>query len=712
MSRLSDLIRQAKAADSQLGADLEREFRALTKRRSFGLVFERHQPEAVELAGRTVRKGDKVRVLPPRGSRSRGDQRLWTVTGFEGRGEKRVVKLIEAAQVDAPEAGTALVADLVVVAEFRDHIYPGLVETGRVEHGGNKPFHTVINAENYHALEMLTYTHRHAIDAIYIDPPYNTGAKDWKYNNDYVEADDDYRHSKWLAMMERRLLIARELLNPDDSVLIVTIDEKEYLRLGLLLEQVFPEANIQMVTTCIKPSGSQRADEFSRVEEYVFFVMFGDARPTSSLSDMLRDPVGGVEEATVTWHGLRRRGSTDWRRSHRPNGFYPLFIDSSGSLHSVGEPIPAAQDRSEVDAPDGTWAAWPLDPSGEEGRWQISPARLREQLEEGTAALRTADRSSGSCSVIYLKSGDLRRIRDGVFETDGRDAEGKLNIVPTRTPSRRAKTMWLMPSHDASTHGTALLSKFVPGTGFPFPKSLYAVEDTLRFFVGTKPDAVILDYFAGSGTTTHAAMKLNRQDGGRRQCIAVTNNEVAASEQSRLRREGLRPGDPDWESLGICDYITKPRITSAITGKTPDGEPIRGEYKFTDEFPMSEGFNENAAFFTLTYEGPLSAAHHRAFARIAPMLWLRAGARGPLITEIGDKGWDLTHVYGVLDDLDTAARFVTEVKATPGVTMAYIVTDDDLAFQMVCRELPKGVRPVQLYESYLRNFEINSGRFA
>ena len=149
---------------------------------------------------------------------------------------------LEQLDQDEPETKTVSIDDLVVVAEFKDTIYPGLVETGRVQRGGDKPFHTVINAENFHALELLTYTHRHAIDAIYIDPPYNTGAKDWKYNNDYVEADDDYRHSKWLAFMERRLDLAKELLNPDDSVLIVTIDEREIHRLGLLLEQIFPEA--------------------------------------------------------------------------------------------------------------------------------------------------------------------------------------------------------------------------------------------------------------------------------------------------------------------------------------------------------------------------------------------------------------------------------------------------------------------------------------
>src|SRR5690606_20082079 len=176
----------------------------------------------------------------PRGTTQRGDQRLWRVTRIEGDGEARMaqITLIDA---ETPETADVAVADLVVVAEFRDFIYPGLVSTGRVSRGDDKPLHTVINGENFHVLEALTYTHRGKIDAIYIDPPYNTGARDWKYNNDYVESEDLYRHSKWLAMMERRLQVSKTLLDPSESLLVVTIDEKEYLRLGLLLEQVFPE---------------------------------------------------------------------------------------------------------------------------------------------------------------------------------------------------------------------------------------------------------------------------------------------------------------------------------------------------------------------------------------------------------------------------------------------------------------------------------------
>jgi adenine-specific DNA-methyltransferase len=165
MSRLTDLIWQVKQRDAQLGTDLEREFKALSARREFGLNFERHRPEAVELPQQVVRKGDKVRILPKRGSMDRGDQRLWRVLRVEKDGGNRVahLELIGGFQQETMLERTG---DLVVVAEFRDLIHPGMVSTGRVEHGSDKPFHTVINGENYHVLKALTYTHQGKVDAI------------------------------------------------------------------------------------------------------------------------------------------------------------------------------------------------------------------------------------------------------------------------------------------------------------------------------------------------------------------------------------------------------------------------------------------------------------------------------------------------------------------------------------------------------------------
>ena len=196
MSRLSDLLRAAKQIDPQLGADLEAEIRPLQERLPFGLNFERHAPEAVELAGHKIRKGSKVRILSPRGSTVRGDQRLWRVESLSG-------GIAEVSHLNGSSEETVSVAadDLILVAEFRERIYPGLRPDGTVQRGDDKPFHTVINGENFHVLEQLTFTHEKSVDAIYIDPPYNSGARDWKYNNDYVEGDDLYRHSKWLAFM-------------------------------------------------------------------------------------------------------------------------------------------------------------------------------------------------------------------------------------------------------------------------------------------------------------------------------------------------------------------------------------------------------------------------------------------------------------------------------------------------------------------------------
>lgn len=149
---------------------------------------------------------------------------------------------------------TLPVDELVTVAKFGEPIYPYLEKLDQVEHAPGDPlWHIVMEAENFHALQLLAYLYPHKCDCLYLDPPYNTGAKDWKYNNNYVDGNDQYRHSKWLSFMKHRLELAKRLLNPRDSVLIVTIDEKEYLHLGMLLEDMFPDATVQMISSVINP---------------------------------------------------------------------------------------------------------------------------------------------------------------------------------------------------------------------------------------------------------------------------------------------------------------------------------------------------------------------------------------------------------------------------------------------------------------------------
>ncbi len=698
MSRLTDLIAQAKAKDSQFGADLEREVKALSSRLPFGLNFERHSPEAVELPLRPIRKSDKVRVLPLRGSVKKGDQRLWQVKDIH---KAKKVAEIELTDSDAVEKQTVSMDELVVVAEFRDIIYPGLVSTGKVERGGDQPFHTVINGENYHVLKALTYTHRGKVDAIYIDPPYNTGAKDWKYNNDYVESDDQYRHSKWLAMMERRLLVAKDLLNPADSVLIVTIDEKEYLRLGLLLEQVFTDARVQMVSITTNPKGASRPDMFARVDEFAYFVLIGN----SAVSGIA---VSDSEGQAVRWPYLRRSDEQSMR-GNRPRQFYPVFVDPvTSKITGVGEPLAHDVARETILPPPGVVAVFPVRDDGVEMEWGLTGPSLMKAVRAGFARATRAN-SLQPYAISYLTGPAINKVESGEYVVSGIREDGTKLVIAPAGKTTRPTTVWVESRHSAPDHGKKVVGALLPTRSFPFPKSLYVVEDSLRLFVANKREATILDFFSGSGTTAHSVMRLNHQDDGRRQCISVTNNEVAADEQEALRGQGLRPGDAEWEQHGICDYITKPRVAAAITGKTPVGDAIKGDYKFTDEFPMSEGFEANAEFFTLTYEARNAVNHNLAFSRVAPLLWLRAGSQGKRIDKLPANGWEVVDTYGLLTEVDQATTFLKALQKASDLRMAYIVTDDDRRFQAIAKRLPRTVEPVRLYESYLTNFSFTSG---
>lgn len=315
----------------------------------------------------------------------------------------------------------------------------------------------------------------------------------------------------------------------------------------------------------------------------------------------------------------------------------------------------------------------------------------------------------GTRSVSYLQKGMLEKIRKGDISIIGKTLEGSLVLAyKDSMGTKKPATVWNMVSHSASEHGSSFIKAMLPGRKFTYPKSLYAVEDTLRFVVAGKPDALVLDFFAGSGTTAHAVMRLNHQDGGHRRCILVTNNEVSADEEKTLIEQGYRHGDPEWERLGICEYVTKPRVTAAITGRMPEGEPIKGDYKFTDEFPMAEGFEENAIFYELTYQNEASVELDQAFEAIAPLLWMKAGSRGRCITE-RKPDFDIADTYAILFDYRHVRRFLEELENHEGIRLACIVTDQESRFRDVAGRLPEGIEPLRLYESYLRSFRFMQG---
>jgi adenine-specific DNA-methyltransferase len=335
---------------------------------------------------------------------------------------------------------------------------------------------------------------------------------------------------------------------------------------------------------------------------------------------------------------------------------------------------------------------------------------LQKTLDKGFVRVSKKDDSDLQPYVFsYLTHPNIKKVTDGKLTISGERDDGSLIVIDPTGKKSRPTTTWNNNSHEAGAYGTSLLGALIPNRKFPFPKSLYAVQDTLELIVRDNKQAIILDFFSGSGTTAHAVMRLNHLDGGSRQSISITNNEVSAEEQRSLRERNLRPGDADWEKWGICEYITKPRIKAAITGETPEGNLIEGEYKFNDEFPISNGFSENVEFFTLSYESPISISHNLAFERIASLLWLRAGSFGKRISQLPINGWDLVEAYGVLIDLDKSNEFSQAINISETSKIAYIVTNDDRRFQAVARQMPDLIEPVRLYESYLNNFQFANG---
>jgi len=591
VSRLTELLARAELKNPVLGRELAEEVRKLVDRRTFGLAFEHHIPETVQLPGRRARRGDKVRFI------DKSDEQTWRIIRIRRDGEARIATLVDAADPKSTDPITASAANLVVVADFREPIYPGLRSTERVEHGGDKPYSIVVNSENFHALEAMMFAYGGSVDLIYIDPPYNTEATTWKYNNKYVDENDDYRHSKWLAFMERRLKLAKKLLNPSRSVLLVTIDDNEIHRLGLLLEEVFRGVKRQMVSITNSPRGRSKATELSQVDEYMFVLYLGDAKMTV--------PPGSGADGEVRWRYLRRNDIESARGTTKggPAQFYPIYVDDQTQrIVKIGDALAHGQPLDEAEGIEGATGVFPIRVDGQHMNWGLTRQSLQKALGDGFVRISKASSSYQPYTFAYLTRPNIQKIERGELKVAGERPDGSQIVVLPGGKTSRPSTVWRESRYDAGSYGTSLLGELIPGRKLPFPKSLYAVEDALRLFVGENPDALILDFFAGSGTTAHAVARLNRHDDGRRRSVSVTNNEVSPDEAKELTAQGHQPGDPEWESLGICEYVTKPRLIAAVTGKRPDGEPVAGDYKFNDEYPMGDGFQENLEFFKLTYE--------------------------------------------------------------------------------------------------------------
>ncbi len=359
-----------------------------------------------------------------------------------------------------------------------------------------KPVNVLIEGDNYHALSVLNYTHKKKIDVIYIDPPYNTGAKDWKYNNNYVDINDLYRHSKWLNFMEKRLKLARNLLS-SKGVLICTIDENEHAALGLLLQELFPNKEIVAITIIHNPGGIQ-GQNFSYCHEYAYFVF-----PRGGRYINLQN-----REDNPDIRPLRDVSKGNHLRENAKNCFYPILIKNR-KIIGFGD---VCDDSFHPKAPnitrkDGTIEVYPIDPKGNERKWVFA----RQTVE--------------SIKPELKPEYNLKR--------------NMWDIIRKKTHFNY-KTVWTDKTYNANIFGTKLINNIIKPK-FPYPKSLYAVMDCIRATLHDKKNSIILDFFAGSGTTGHAVLELNKEDDGKRQFILCTNNEDNNGDGAKIAMDMCYP---------------------------------------------------------------------------------------------------------------------------------------------------------------------------
>lgn len=648
--------------DPKLRSQLTERFAELERGRSFGLTFEEHADEAVRIPGARVTRKTTVQPVSEPGPRVYSVRRI-----TDG------IATIVRASEDPREVP---VADLVVARKLGDPVYMGLTPTGEIRRGGDKPAHMIIEGENYHALQTLLYTHEAKVDVIYIDPPYNTGAGDWIYNDRYVGDTDAYRHSKWLSFMDKRLRLAKRLLTPT-GVIIVAIDDNEHHRLRVLMDDVFGEKNF-IGNIVWQGRGSYIAGHHAGGVDYMLVYgrhaaavpKFKDPKPYApEMVALVRQAIEAGKSPGEAQVELRT-----FIRTHDVGGVKSYNrVDSSGRIFSTADLSNSLYRPNLIYPVTDPSTGVTYDPPA--NGWAVSEQRMLDDIAAG--------------SVAFGEGG----VRRKMF------LEDFMSEMPLPTFKSERK------------RGSDHLKNVLVAKDFPFPKDVDVVARWVNM-VAPK-NAVVLDFFGGTGTTAEAVMRLNAQDGGTRQAVIVTSNEVSKKTATELSKAGASPGDDVWEMEGVYQKVTRPRLETVVTGTRRDGsrltEPVfddKGK-KVASGIPGATGYDENIIFAKLSYLDRTDVELGRQFQEIAPLLYMQSGAIGDIIAE-KPATFTLTSQYTVLADTDHRREFADAVNEA-GVAHAYIVTDDAAQFQGVAAMLNPSITVHHLAEDYLVNFAINTG---
>lgn len=383
----------------------------------------------------------------------------------------------------------------------------------------------MIEGDNYHALQVLNYTHKGKIDVIYIDPPYNTGNKDFIYNDKFVDKEDGYRHSKWLNFMEKRLELAKELLT-DKGVIFISIDDNEQANLKLLCDKVFGENNFISSFPRITKKSGKTTDNFAKNNDYV--VVYTKIKQNLFKGDIHIDPSYNLKDEYFDERGFYKLTQTlDYNSlSYSDSMDYPIEIN--GTTLYPGSDYNSYLERKKGNHKRADWA------------WRWSKELFQFGLENG---------------FIVLKDGKdgYKRIYTKTYQNAKIVKKGRLYIIETITREKSLTTLSLTENIYSNDNAKKELALFNLAMDFDYPKPSSIIKKLLTVYDNN--NALVLDFFAGSGTTAHAVLALNKSDMGKRHFILCTNNEG-----------------------NIATEVCYPRIQKVINGynKNGDGESIEG----------------------------------------------------------------------------------------------------------------------------------------
>lgn len=364
----------------------------------------------------------------------------------------------------------------------------------------------------------------------------------------------------------------------------------------------------------------------------------------------------------------------------------------SPCIADVGQPL-ADGERAPHKA--GLVTVLPIRKNRSEGNWQWGPETLKERMAKGR--VRIGGNSDRGFTIYILKDGEYAKIQRGEFQEIGRAPDGSILVEDNDATFVRAVpgSQWRISSHDATQYGSRLVGSILPDRSFPFPKSVYAVRDTLRFFTESNPAAVIVDFFAGSGTTLNAVNLLNATDNGRRRCILVTNNEASGDEADALRGQGLSPGDAEWEAHGICQSVTWPRSKYTILGKRDDDTALDGEY-------MTGTTREVEKARKFIHIGFVDAANLNSVPKRKQLIALIDGLPQTLVKADAPYIVSESHDASVLFDPAAKNDWLEALEGQDHIARFFIVTPRKAEFDAIKAEVQELLGPLTLTEEEKR----------